>query len=143
MRLATKHVELYGAQLRIHAVFSGLRYLMYHYPLTAAALGIGICMVFLSAVVILSWYQFSGSAGKQVRDQNDKRVIFLDLTWSWCYCVIVVVGNVNSDYVASCIFSRCYYIILSLLVFIYIYVDIFFSHHFLYQSVFPFCYCLC
>ncbi|XP_037804316.1 seipin-like isoform X2 [Penaeus monodon] len=66
VRLATKHVELYGAQLRIHAVFSGLRYLMYHYPLTAAALGIGICMVFLSAVVILSWYQFSGSAGKQL-----------------------------------------------------------------------------
>ncbi|XP_042890706.1 seipin-like isoform X2 [Penaeus japonicus] len=66
VRLATKHVELYGAQLRIHAVFSGLRYLMYHYPLMAAALGIGICMVFLSAVVILSWYQFSGSAGKQL-----------------------------------------------------------------------------
>lgn len=66
VRLATKHVELYGAQLRIHAVFSGLRYLMYHYPLTAAALGIGICMVFLSAVVIFSWYQFSGSAGKQL-----------------------------------------------------------------------------
>ncbi|XP_047481852.1 seipin-like isoform X2 [Penaeus chinensis] len=66
VRLVTKHVELYGAQLRIHAVFSGLRYLMYHYPLTAAALGIGICMVFLSAVVIFSWYQFSGSAGKQV-----------------------------------------------------------------------------
>lgn len=89
VRLATKHVELYGAQLRIHAVFSGLRYLMYHYPLTAAALGIGICMVFLSAVVIFSWYQFSGSAGKQVRDQNINRSIILDQAWRWCYHVDV------------------------------------------------------
>ncbi|XP_042210327.1 seipin-like isoform X3 [Homarus americanus] len=41
-------------------MFSGLRYIMYHYPLTAAVIGIGICMVFLSAVVIFSWYRFSG-----------------------------------------------------------------------------------
>lgn len=60
VELQTRFVELYGAQLRIHAVFSGLRYLMYHYPLTAATMGIGICMMFLSAVVIFSWYQFSG-----------------------------------------------------------------------------------
>lgn len=60
IELASRHVELYSAQLRIHAMFSGLRYFMYNYPLSAAAVGIGICMVFLSAVVILSWYQFSG-----------------------------------------------------------------------------------
>ncbi|XP_066961350.1 seipin isoform X8 [Macrobrachium rosenbergii] len=62
VELHTRHVELYAAQLRIHAVFTGLRYFMYHYPLSAATVGIGICMVFLSAVVILSWYQFSGSS---------------------------------------------------------------------------------
>ncbi|XP_053627260.1 seipin isoform X6 [Cherax quadricarinatus] len=60
VELESRFVELYGAQLRIHAIFSGLRYLMYHYPLVSAAMGIGICMVFLSAVVIFSWYQFSG-----------------------------------------------------------------------------------
>ncbi|XP_064117849.1 seipin-like isoform X2 [Macrobrachium nipponense] len=62
IELHTRHVELYAAQLRIHAVFTGLRYFMYHYPLSAATVGVGICMVFLSAVVILSWYQFSGSS---------------------------------------------------------------------------------
>ncbi|KAK8389874.1 hypothetical protein O3P69_012808 [Scylla paramamosain] len=60
IELASRHVELYAAQMRIHATFSGLRYFMFHYPLIAAVVGIGICMVFLSAVVILSWYQFSG-----------------------------------------------------------------------------------
>ncbi|XP_045104960.1 seipin-like isoform X2 [Portunus trituberculatus] len=60
IELASRHVELYAAQMRIHATFSGLRYFMYNYPLSAAAVGVGICMVFLSAVVILSWYQFSG-----------------------------------------------------------------------------------
>lgn len=59
IELASRHVELYSAQLRIHAMFSGLRYFMYYYPLSAASVGIGICMVFLSTVVILSWYQFS------------------------------------------------------------------------------------
>lgn len=60
IELASRHVELYAAQMRIHATFSGLRYFMFNYPLSAAVVGIGICMVFLSAVVILSWYQFSG-----------------------------------------------------------------------------------
>ncbi|XP_068239702.1 seipin isoform X2 [Palaemon carinicauda] len=69
IELFTHHVELYAAQMRIHAMFTGLRYFMYHYPLSAASVGIGICMVFLSAVVILSWYQFSelsqrGQVGK-------------------------------------------------------------------------------
>ncbi|XP_050731539.1 seipin-like isoform X3 [Eriocheir sinensis] len=59
IELASRHVELYSAQLRIHAMFSGLRYFMFYYPLSAASVGIGICMVFLSTVVILSWYQFS------------------------------------------------------------------------------------
>lgn len=76
VELASRHVELYSAQLRIHAMFSGLRYLMYHYPLTAAVIGIGICMMFLSAIVIFSWYQFSGPTliaqidGKQIPNGN-------------------------------------------------------------------------
>lgn len=64
IELTTRHIELYASQLRIHAMFSGLRYFMYHYPLTAATVGIGICMVFLSAIVILSWYQFSDPNAK-------------------------------------------------------------------------------
>ncbi|KAK3879061.1 hypothetical protein Pcinc_016344 [Petrolisthes cinctipes] len=59
VEVASRHVEFYGATLRIHATFTGLRYLMYHYPMMAASIGIGICMIFLSTVVILSWYQFS------------------------------------------------------------------------------------
>ncbi|XP_063851424.1 seipin-like [Scylla paramamosain] len=45
IELASRHVELYAAQMRIHATFSGLRYFMFHYPLSAAVVGIGICMV--------------------------------------------------------------------------------------------------
>ncbi|KAG0715568.1 Seipin [Chionoecetes opilio] len=73
IELASRHVELYSAQLRVHAMFSGLRYFMFNYPVSAGVVGVGICMVFLSTVVILSWYQFSAptlSPVQAARPQN-------------------------------------------------------------------------
>ncbi|XP_027489333.1 seipin, partial [Corapipo altera] len=34
LELRSRRVQLYRAQLRVHAHFSGLRYLLYHFPLT-------------------------------------------------------------------------------------------------------------
>ncbi|CAL4098635.1 unnamed protein product, partial [Meganyctiphanes norvegica] len=59
IEIGSRNIEVYSAQLRIHATFAGLRHFMYYYPLTAAVFGIGVCMVFLSLIVLFSWYQFS------------------------------------------------------------------------------------
>ncbi|XP_039234693.1 seipin [Pipra filicauda] len=40
LELRSRRVQLYRAQLRVHAHFSGLRYLLYHFPLTCALLGV-------------------------------------------------------------------------------------------------------
>lgn len=78
VEVTSRHVEFYGATLRIHATFTGLRYVMYHYPLVAASIGIGICMIFLSTVVLLSWYQFSEpTLMVQVSEWGHKRAIYL------------------------------------------------------------------
>ncbi|XP_066426803.1 seipin isoform X2 [Molothrus aeneus] len=36
VEIRSRRVQLYGARLRVHAHFSGLRYLLYHFPLTSA-----------------------------------------------------------------------------------------------------------
>ncbi|XP_058717450.1 seipin [Poecile atricapillus] len=40
VEIQSRRVQLYGARLRVHAHFSGLRYLLYHFPLTCAVLGV-------------------------------------------------------------------------------------------------------
>ena len=54
----SRYAEVYSANYRIDAQFSGLRYLMFHYPMTAAFFGTSLNMFILTAILILSWYRF-------------------------------------------------------------------------------------
>ncbi|XP_069738438.1 seipin isoform X2 [Phaenicophaeus curvirostris] len=47
VRIESRRLQLYGARLRLHAHFSGLRYLLFHFPLTSAVLGIAGNFAFL------------------------------------------------------------------------------------------------
>ncbi|XP_066845292.1 seipin-like, partial [Anser cygnoides] len=47
LEIRSRRLQLYGARLRVHAHFSGLRYLLYHFPLTSALLGIATNFAFL------------------------------------------------------------------------------------------------
>ncbi|XP_029767044.1 seipin isoform X2 [Terrapene carolina triunguis] len=58
IEIQTKRIQIYGAQLRIHAHFTGLRYLLYNFPVTSAILGVASNFTFLSVIVLFSYLQW-------------------------------------------------------------------------------------
>ena len=58
LRMRTRSLQLYSASLKIYAHFTGLRYLMFHWPATCAVLGTGIILSSLMFVAMLSWYNY-------------------------------------------------------------------------------------
>ncbi|XP_008835738.1 seipin isoform X2 [Nannospalax galili] len=54
----SKRIQMYGAYLRIHAHFTGLRYLLYNFPMTCAFVGIASNFTFLSVIVLFSYMQW-------------------------------------------------------------------------------------
>ncbi|XP_062454872.1 seipin isoform X2 [Rhea pennata] len=58
LEIQSKRIQLYGAQLRIHAHFTGLRYLLYNFPITSALLGVASNFAFLSVIVLFSYLQW-------------------------------------------------------------------------------------
>lgn len=62
LEIRSRRLQLYGARLRVHAHFSGLRYLLYHFPLTSALLGIATNFAFLAALLLLGCARGRGHA---------------------------------------------------------------------------------
>ncbi|KAM9450722.1 seipin isoform 2-T3 [Clarias gariepinus] len=58
IEIQSRHVQIYSAQLRIHAHFTGIRYLLYNFPLTSAVLGVASNFTFLSVIMLFSYLQF-------------------------------------------------------------------------------------
>uniref|UniRef100_A0A1B6KSS0 Seipin n=1 Tax=Graphocephala atropunctata TaxID=36148 RepID=A0A1B6KSS0_9HEMI len=56
LEVQSRFIELYSATLHIQAHLSGLRYLMFHWPLLAALLGVSSNLFILAFVFSLSWY---------------------------------------------------------------------------------------
>ncbi|XP_050438473.1 seipin [Adelges cooleyi] len=54
-------VQIYAARMTILARLSGLRYLMYHWPVFSALVGIGTNLLFAFAVFAMSWRHLFGS----------------------------------------------------------------------------------
>ncbi|XP_074786310.1 seipin [Athene noctua] len=58
LELRSRRVQVYGARLRVDAHFSGLRYLLYHFPLTAALLGVAGNFTFLTLLLLAGYLQW-------------------------------------------------------------------------------------
>lgn len=58
IEIQSKRIEIYSAQLKIHAHFTGLRYLLYNFPVTSAVVGVISNFTFLSVIVIFSYLQW-------------------------------------------------------------------------------------
>ncbi|KAK5867704.1 hypothetical protein PBY51_012170 [Eleginops maclovinus] len=58
IEIQSKRVQIYSSQLRIHAFFTGIRYVLYNFPLTSAVIGVATNCAFLSAIVLFSYLQF-------------------------------------------------------------------------------------
>lgn len=69
IELQTRHVEYYSASIHIQAHLKGLRYLMFHWPLLSAALGICSNIFFIVFISSVSWWHVFGP-----RDENGRRI---------------------------------------------------------------------
>lgn len=58
IEIQSKRVQIYSSQLRIHAYFTGVRYVLYNFPLTSAVIGVASNFAFLSIIVLFSYLQF-------------------------------------------------------------------------------------
>lgn len=58
IQIQSKRVQIYSAQLRIHAYFTGIRYILYNFPLTSAVIGVAANFAFLIVIVLFSYLQF-------------------------------------------------------------------------------------
>lgn len=59
LEILNQNVQIYSASLHIYAHFTGLRYLMFHWPLLSALTGIGTILFFLTIIALLSWYRYA------------------------------------------------------------------------------------
>lgn len=58
IEIQSRRVQIYSSQLRIHAYFTGIRYVLYNFPITSAVIGVATNFAFLSAIVLFSYLQF-------------------------------------------------------------------------------------
>lgn len=58
IEIQSRRAQLYAARLRIHAHFTGIRYLLYNFPMTSAVIGVASNFAFLSVIVLFSYLQF-------------------------------------------------------------------------------------
>ncbi|CAJ1057340.1 seipin-like [Xyrichtys novacula] len=79
IEVQSKRVQIYSAQLRIHAYFTGIRYVLYNFPLTSAVVGVATNFAFLSVIVLFSYLQFIWG-GLWPPDQVRVRVMMGDST---------------------------------------------------------------
>ncbi|XP_031839595.1 lipid droplet biogenesis associated protein seipin [Nomia melanderi] len=59
IEIQSRHIELYSATVMINAHLSGLRYLMFHWPILSAIIGIGTNLFFIALVCTLSYFHFT------------------------------------------------------------------------------------
>ncbi|KAL2095275.1 hypothetical protein ACEWY4_009994 [Coilia grayii] len=55
IEIQSRRVQVYSAQLRIHAYFTGIRYVLYNFPLTSAVVGVGSNFLFLCVIVLFGY----------------------------------------------------------------------------------------
>ncbi|XP_072171812.1 seipin-like [Diadema setosum] len=61
LEVKVKQLEIYHSTLQIHAQFTGLRYLMFYWPMTSAFFSVVTNFVFLSFLSIMMWRQCVGA----------------------------------------------------------------------------------
>ncbi|KAG5684475.1 hypothetical protein PVAND_013707 [Polypedilum vanderplanki] len=58
VEIQSKVVEFYSVTLQISAHFTGLRYLIYNFPIISAIIGIIFNLTILTLITLLVWYQY-------------------------------------------------------------------------------------
>ncbi|KAL1517686.1 hypothetical protein ABEB36_001421 [Hypothenemus hampei] len=72
VEIQSKHIEIYSAKFSVNAEFSGLRYVMFNWPILSAALGITANLFFIALSCLMSWYQIINSEEYCTLSQSNK-----------------------------------------------------------------------
>ncbi|KAF5900251.1 seipin-like isoform X2, partial [Clarias magur] len=59
IEIHSQRVQIYKAQLYIHAHFSGVRYVLYYFPFTSAVVGVMTNFMFLTGIILIGFVQDS------------------------------------------------------------------------------------
>uniref|UniRef100_A0A8C5QNK5 Seipin n=1 Tax=Leptobrachium leishanense TaxID=445787 RepID=A0A8C5QNK5_9ANUR len=73
IEIQSLRIQIYSAELRVHAHFTGLRYLLYNYPISTAIIGVSSNFFFLSVVVMLSYVQWGLGRPRGQADERSRR----------------------------------------------------------------------
>ncbi|XP_075554973.1 lipid droplet biogenesis associated protein seipin [Dermacentor variabilis] len=71
--IRNSHIEVYSATLKVYADFTGLRYILYNWPLTSAVVGISTNFFFVSLVALLSWNHLTPAKPKPHRPLAERK----------------------------------------------------------------------
>uniref|UniRef100_A0A665XE71 Seipin n=1 Tax=Echeneis naucrates TaxID=173247 RepID=A0A665XE71_ECHNA len=55
IEILSNKVQIYSSQLFVHAHFTGIRYLLFYFPVSSALVGVSSNFIFLSVVFVLSY----------------------------------------------------------------------------------------
>jgi seipin len=55
LQILSRFVEVYSVRFLIHARFTGLRYIMFHFPILSAVIGTLLQVIVLSVIILFSW----------------------------------------------------------------------------------------
>lgn len=56
VEVKSKKAEIYSMSMQVHAHFTGLRYLMFHWPILSAVVGVAANLFLILFILLLSWY---------------------------------------------------------------------------------------
>lgn len=59
VEIQSQNIEFYSASLSINAHLSGLRYLMFHWPVLSSIIGISTNLFFIILICVLSYVHFA------------------------------------------------------------------------------------
>nr|XP_023650880.1 seipin-like [Paramormyrops kingsleyae] len=62
IEIQSRQIQIYAAQLRIHAHFTGIRYFLYNFPKTSAVLGVASNLAFISVIALFSYLRVTWGA---------------------------------------------------------------------------------
>ncbi|XP_038075134.1 seipin-like isoform X2 [Patiria miniata] len=81
IELQARKLEIYSSVLKIQAYFSGLRYLMFQWPISTALVHISVFFFFLSLITVVSWQQCAGAFSSQ----EEETVVRLEDVYTLSY----------------------------------------------------------
>jgi len=61
IQIQSKFIQIYSAEVLVHAEFSGLRHIIYHHPWISTCIGVGGNFILLSTILLLSWSRLFAS----------------------------------------------------------------------------------